>query len=96
MALPALSWKVFFFSTLGIVVCTCMALVKALAIFLRHPIRFFKYTKRITPPECMLDSTFGEHKYVRANGIKFHYVTRGDPAKPLMLFLHGFPEVSSI
>ena len=28
-----------------------------------------------------------------ANGIKFHYVVKGDRTKPLMLMLHGFPEV---
>lgn len=25
-------------------------------------------------------------------GIKLHYVQKGNPADPLMLFLHGFPE----
>lgn len=25
-------------------------------------------------------------------GIKIHYVEKGDPKKPLMLFIHGFPE----
>ena len=46
------------------------------------------------PPDCLLDRSLGNHEYVTANGIKFHYVTAGDRSKPLMLFLHGFPEVS--
>ena len=46
------------------------------------------------PPDCLLDRSLGSHEYVTANGIKFHYVTAGDRSKPLMLFLHGFPEVS--
>lgn len=25
-------------------------------------------------------------------GIKLHYVEKGDPTKPLLLFVHGFPE----
>ena len=25
-------------------------------------------------------------------GVKIHYVEKGDPSKPLMLFVHGFPE----
>ena len=48
----------------------------------------------IVPPDCLLDRSLGSHEYVTANGIKFHYVTAGDRSKPLMLFLHGFPEVS--
>ena len=46
------------------------------------------------PPDCLLDEKLGTHEYVTAHGIKFHYVTAGDRSKPLMLFLHGFPEVS--
>ena len=47
------------------------------------------------PPACLLDPSLGTHEYVTANGIKFHYVAAGDRSKPLMLFLHGFPEVSN-
>ena len=46
------------------------------------------------PPACLLDSSLGVHEYVTANGIKFHCVAAGDRSKPLMLFLHGFPEVN--
>ena len=48
------------------------------------------------PPACLLDPSLGTHEYVTANGIKFHYVAAGDRSKPLMLFLHGFPEVSNM
>ena len=48
------------------------------------------------PPACLIDPSLGAHEYVTANGIKFHYVTSGDKTKPLMLFLHGFPEVGSV
>lgn len=34
----------------------------------------------------------GEHIFVHANGIKFHTVQAGSRDKPLMLFLHGFPQ----
>ena len=47
------------------------------------------------PPACLLDPSLGSHEYVTANGIKFHCVSAGDTSKPLMLLLHGFPEVSS-
>jgi len=60
----------------------------------RRPILFFQRLKRrTTPPNCVLDKSLGQHEYVRANGIKFHYVTSGEKSNPLMLFLHGFPEV---
>ena len=44
-------------------------------------------------PDCLLDSSLGSHEYMTANGIKFHYVVKGNRTKPLMLMLHGFPEV---
>ena len=47
----------------------------------------------LVQPNLLKASNFGNHKYVTANGIKFHCVTCGDQEKPLMLFLHGFPEV---
>ena len=47
----------------------------------------------IVPPQLLLDPSLGNHEYIVANGIKFHYVTIGDKTKPLMLLLHGFPEV---
>ena len=59
---------------------------------LTHPIESFKTTPRNVPPACLLDSSLGSHEYVTANGIKFHCVTAGDKSKPLVLFLHGFPE----
>ena len=58
-----------------------------------HPLSAFeKKTRRDVPPACLLDPSLGTHEYVTANGIKFHYVSSGDKSKPLMLFVHGFPE----
>jgi pimeloyl-ACP methyl ester carboxylesterase len=33
-----------------------------------------------------------EHQYVEANGIRLHCAVAGAAGRPLMLFLHGFPE----
>ena len=44
-------------------------------------------------PACLVDPALGDHEYMTANGIKFHYVVKGGRTKPLMLLLHGFPEV---
>ncbi|KAL5486624.1 hypothetical protein EMCRGX_G019128 [Ephydatia muelleri] len=56
------------------------------------PRRALKKQRREAPPSCLLDASLGTHNYVTANGLKFHYVSAGDDSKPLMLFLHGFPE----
>lgn len=40
---------------------------------------------------ALLDKQYGEHKYLHANGLRFHYVEKGSPSAqaPLVLFLHG-------
>ncbi|KAE8737088.1 Epoxide hydrolase 4-like [Frankliniella occidentalis] len=54
---------------------------------------FWRPKPRDQPPEALLDTTLGQHEYVTlAKGIKLHYVHNGDTNRPLMLFLHGFPE----
>ncbi|CAG8440411.1 8105_t:CDS:2 [Funneliformis mosseae] len=39
--------------------------------------------------EC---SDFGQHKTLMVDGKSFHYFEAGDVSKPLILFMHGFPE----
>ncbi|XP_059061952.1 epoxide hydrolase 4-like [Achroia grisella] len=48
--------------------------------------------KKLEPPSCLFDAKYGLHKYLKVNNVKLHYVESGDTSKPLMLFLHGFPE----
>ncbi|KAL0884117.1 hypothetical protein ABMA27_016136 [Loxostege sticticalis] len=48
--------------------------------------------RKLEPPACLTDPKYGVHKYIKVNNVKLHYVESGDPTKPLMLFLHGFPE----
>ncbi|KAL1401314.1 hypothetical protein pipiens_006710 [Culex pipiens pipiens] len=48
--------------------------------------------KRSVAPTLLGDPRYGTHRFVEVNGVKLHYVEKGDPGKPLMLFLHGFPE----
>jgi len=83
----------------GRIIGICIGFLLAIpAVFLRLLIRFIKLgcgvfiVKPRTRPACLLDPELGDHKYMRVNGVKLHYVEAGDPDKPLMLFIHGFPE----
>ena len=61
----------------------------------------FCQLKVIAPSDAVaaaiMDKRHGQHGYVSANGLTFHYVESGAGFKkgsaPLVLFLHGFPEV---
>ncbi|XP_046366749.2 epoxide hydrolase 4-like [Haliotis rufescens] len=62
------------------------------ALFVRHPIAFFSRKKRDVMPSVLNDPDLGTHGYVHLEEVKIHYVAQGDETKPLMLFVHGFPE----
>lgn len=47
---------------------------------------------KLEPPARLIDPKYGVHKYMKVNDIKLHYVESGDSSKPLMIFMHGFPE----
>ena len=54
------------------------------------------FKKRVTyeEPQCVNNPNLGKHDYLVLNdhNLKIHYVCSGEKGKPLMLFLHGFPE----
>ena len=52
----------------------------------------FQRTYRRRPPPILHDPRWGEHKDADLNGLKIHYVEKGDSSRPLMIFVHGFPE----
>ncbi|CAO1378608.1 unnamed protein product [Diamesa tonsa] len=52
----------------------------------------FTKKERLTAPSVLTSDEYGEHKFMQVNGVKLHYVEKGDKTKPLMLFVHGFPE----
>jgi len=62
-----------------------------IAYIFKRDTKFWEIKERPTPPKALTSKEF-QHKYMTVNGIKIHYVEKGDPKKPLMLFVHGFPE----
>ncbi|CAF4854647.1 unnamed protein product [Pieris macdunnoughi] len=64
-----------------------------LVTYLKNPFRNpWANKQRLVPPARLSDPKYGVHKYIKVNNVKLHYVENGDPSKPLMVFLHGFPE----
>ncbi|RUS85364.1 hypothetical protein EGW08_006907 [Elysia chlorotica] len=48
--------------------------------------------KVIERPACLDDTSLGTHGYLHLEDVRIHYVASGPEDKPLMLFMHGFPE----
>uniref|UniRef100_A0A182YBN1 Apyrase n=1 Tax=Anopheles stephensi TaxID=30069 RepID=A0A182YBN1_ANOST len=64
-----------------------------LVLFVTKPhTKFWVRKERPVAPDCLQNHEYGVDKYQNANGIRIHYVENGDRSKPLMVFVHGFPE----
>ena len=51
------------------------------------------HTNQRYMPAFLEDPKYGNHGFVKgSDGVQIHYIEKGDRTKPLMLFLHGFPE----
>jgi len=88
------SWKALVPTVTLALIFGVMALVRLLvAMIKKGPRRFFYAETRITRPDVMEDPSLGQHRLAKMkDGVRIHYVENGDPSKPLMLFIHGFPE----
>lgn len=67
-------------------------LFKNFAKWIWDPKGFFRLNLRDNPPQCLLDSSLGQHKYIKLKGVKLHYVESGQKDQPMVLLLHGFPD----
>eukprot|EP00091_Calanus_sinicus_P014635 TRINITY_DN3225_c0_g1_i2.p1 TRINITY_DN3225_c0_g1~~TRINITY_DN3225_c0_g1_i2.p1 ORF type:complete len:123 (-),score=33.03 TRINITY_DN3225_c0_g1_i2:138-461(-) len=77
----------------------CGFLISIPVVFIRLIVRFvtlgcgiFSVKTRSVPPQCLLDPKYGDHKFMTVNGVRLHYVESGDTSKPLLLFVHGWPQ----
>ncbi|XP_074650972.1 epoxide hydrolase 1-like [Tubulanus polymorphus] len=59
--------------------------------FIKNPTGLFRKVDHKKSKD-LYDTTEWSHKYLKLNEVKIHYVEAGDAEKPLMLFVHGFPE----
>lgn len=57
-------------------------------------INLFLFLLYFIVPDCLIDDNYGEHRFIKTSSkMVFHYVVKGDKNSPVMLCLHGYPEV---
>lgn len=70
-----------------------LTLFRQLILMVRLRSRYFLVKRRETPPALLTNPNYGQHHTVNLpNGMKFHYVSKGNPNGNIVLFIHGFPE----
>ena len=66
----------------------CMHMVRWM---FTRPGTFFK-TRKLSP-SCFQNEKFGQHQFIKtSDGVSLHCVLSGRQDKPLVVFVHGFPE----
>lgn len=70
------------------------SILKLLWTFIRRPFQCLQTLKKSSRdvPSCLVDERYGVHEFITIKGLKYHYVINGNEDKPLMIFIHGFPD----
>ncbi|XP_014768714.1 epoxide hydrolase 4 [Octopus bimaculoides] len=77
---------------------TCVAIGRLILSFIKSPfsiLGIFDFRRGPifkAPPPKWNDEELGTHGFLSLSNVNVHYVSIGDKNKPLMLFIHGFPE----
>ena len=77
---------------IGLFICIWVLIPSLVAAIFKGWKYVFGKKERTKPPDVLRDPRWGSHRHVQLPGLRMHYVEKGDHSKPLMIFLHGFPE----
>ena len=76
----------------GFIIAIPVFFLRLITRFISLGCKIFHVKERNIPPDCLVDPKFGAHKFMTVNGVKLHYVESGDTSKPLLVFVHGWPQ----
>lgn len=76
------------------IVYSLIALIKECIELVRIGSRCWDVKRRERRPSQLNDPVHGNHGKMNLprQGVKLHYVSKGDPKGKILLFIHGFPE----
>ncbi|XP_005101832.1 epoxide hydrolase 4 [Aplysia californica] len=85
--------KRLFILFVGLFWASLLALRTLYTLFKVGPRKLLERRDPGNPPSELFNSVYGEHAYMNVGPIKIHYVISGPENAPLMLMVHGFPEI---